>query len=246
LRRVLHARPLARAISHLLVLALVTASAALAIAAARTPAPPIASSVGVSFDIVSRVRGAAPSQRARAPVTYELAAQPERTLPPQRDTEAQVPRYEPLPTPVPPAAPQTAVAQVQAPVVAATQPPIVSGSAQLLWPVPGGTITTYFSSWHLALDIAAPYGSAVIAADGGVVTFAGWRNNGGGLVVAVDHGNGIQTVYNHLGVIQVGLGQQVTRGQLLASVGCTGVCTGPHVHFEVVVGGILVNPLRYL
>jgi murein DD-endopeptidase MepM/ murein hydrolase activator NlpD len=86
----------------------------------------------------------------------------------------------------------------------------------------------------------------VIAADAGVVTWAGWRSNGGGLVVAIDHGNGINTVYNHLGSISVGPGQGVDKGQIIAAVGCTGICTGPHVHFETIVGGVLVNPLRYL
>ena len=119
------------------------------------------------------------------------------------------------------------------------------GTGVLTWPVPGGQITQYFSSYHLAVDIAAPYGGQVIAADGGVVTWAGWRNNGGGLVLAIDHGNGISTVYNHLGSVTVGPGQAVDKGQLIAAVGCTGVCTGPHVHFEVIVGGVLVNPLRY-
>ena len=75
-----------------------------------------------------------------------------------------------------------------------------------------------------------------MASDGGVVTWAGWRNNGGGLVVAIDHGNGIHTVYNHLGTIFVGPGQAVGKGQAIAAVGCTGLCTGPHVHFEVIVG----------
>jgi len=113
-------------------------------------------------------------------------------------------------------------------------------------PVPGGVISQYYSTAHLALDIAAPTGSRVNAADDGVVTWAGWRNNGGGLVVVIDHGNGIVTAYNHLSVIKVAVGQTVSRNQRIASVGCTGNCTGPHVHFEVVVGGVIVNPLRYL
>jgi len=120
------------------------------------------------------------------------------------------------------------------------------GSGQLAWPVPGGTISQYFSSYHPAIDIAAPYGTTVVAADGGVVTWAGWRNNGGGLVVQIDHGNGIVTVYNHLGSIWVGPGQAVAKGEGIAGVGCTGLCTGPHVHFETIVGGVIVNPLRYL
>lgn len=117
--------------------------------------------------------------------------------------------------------------------------------ATLVWPVPGGSVSQYFHAGHLAVDIAAPYGSQVVAAQGGVVTWAGWRNNGGGFVVSIDHGNGMQTTYNHLGTVWVSAGQYVAAGQALAPVGCTGICTGPHVHFEVVVNGVIDNPLRF-
>ena len=122
----------------------------------------------------------------------------------------------------------------------------VSGNGQLLWPVPGGYVSQYYWSGHLAIDIAAPYGSAVVAADAGTVSWAGWRNNGGGLVVFITHANGMVTGYNHLGTIGVTVGQVVARGERIAGVGCTGSCTGPHVHFSVSVGGVFVNPLRYL
>ena len=118
--------------------------------------------------------------------------------------------------------------------------------AALLWPVPGGSISQYYHAGHLALDIAAPYGSVVVAAQRGTVTWAGWRNNGGGNVIAIDHGNGMQTVYNHLASIWVGVGTYVGAGQGIGAVGCTGMCTGPHVHFEVIVNGVIDNPLRYL
>ena len=118
--------------------------------------------------------------------------------------------------------------------------------ATLLWPVPGGSISQYYHAGHLALDIAAPYGTTVIAAQAGVVTSAGWRNNGGGNVISIDHGNGMVTVYNHLGSIWVSPGQYVAAGQGIGGVGCTGMCTGPHVHFEVIVNGVIDNPLRYL
>ena len=126
------------------------------------------------------------------------------------------------------------------------KPEPIVGTGQLMWPVPGGEITQYFSSYHLGIDIAAPTGSSVIASAGGVVTWAGWKNNGGGLVIAIDHGNGIVTVYNHLGALWVAAGDTVAAGQGIAAVGCTGVCTGPHVMYSVFVGGVVVNPLRYL
>ena len=118
--------------------------------------------------------------------------------------------------------------------------------AALVWPVPAGSISQYYHAGHLALDIAAPYGSTVVAAQSGVVTSAGWRNNGGGYVISIDHGNGMITVYNHLGSIWVSPGQYVGAGQGIGGVGCTGICTGPHVHFEVIVNGVIDNPLRYL
>ena len=68
---------------------------------------------------------------------------------------------------------------------------------------PAGSISQYYHAGHLALDIAAPYGSTVVAAQSGTVTWAGWRNNGGGYVISIDHGNGMITVYNHLGSIWV-------------------------------------------
>jgi murein DD-endopeptidase MepM/ murein hydrolase activator NlpD len=84
-----------------------------------------------------------------------------------------------------------------------------------------------------------------VAAQGGTVTWAGWRNNGGGYVISIDHGNGMRTVYNHLDSIWVSAGQYVGAGQGIGGVGCTGICTGPHVHFEVIVNGVIDNPLRY-
>jgi murein DD-endopeptidase MepM/ murein hydrolase activator NlpD len=130
-------------------------------------------------------------------------------------------------------------------VTTTTRAPAAAPST-LLWPVPGGSISQYYHAGHLALDIAAPYGTTVIAAQAGVVTSAGWRNNGGGNVISIDHGNGMVTVYNHLGSIWVTPGQYVAAGQGIGGVGCTGMCTGPHVHFEVIVNGVIDNPLRYL
>jgi hypothetical protein len=118
--------------------------------------------------------------------------------------------------------------------------------AALAWPVPAGSISQYYHAGHLALDIAAPYGAQVSAAQSGVVTSAGWRNNRGGYVISIDHGNGMITVYNHLGSIWVSPGQYVGAGQGIGGGGCTGMCTGPHVHFEVIVNGVIDNPLRYL
>ena len=121
------------------------------------------------------------------------------------------------------------------------------------WPVIGGNnyISQYFHYGHEALDIAAAYGSPVVAAAAGTVTFAGWGTNGGGFQVWISHGGGMSTTYNHMSAVLVHVGQVVARGQQVGRIGMTGIATGPHVHFEVWFGpvdqssGYRVNPLRY-
>ncbi len=196
---------------------------------------------GFPFGIVSVAQGAYAASFVPEVVRFELDPQPEAPADPllERRGPAEIPEAAPLPTPVAPPAPP-------APRKAYVKPEQIVGTGQLAWPLAGGKITTYYSSYHKALDIAAPAGSPVMASAAGVVTWAGWKNNGGGLVIAIDHGNGIVTLYNHLGSIWVAAGTTVAAGQGIAAVGCTGVCTGPHVHFEVIVGGVIVNPLRYL
>nr|MBA3431050.1 M23 family metallopeptidase [Actinomycetota bacterium] len=95
------------------------------------------------------------------------------------------------------------------------------------------------------VDIGAPYGAPVIAADTGVVAFAG-EMSGYGNAIVVEHGGGLATTYNHLSSFSVGGGQGVSRGEVIGAVGCTGYCTGPHLHFEVRVGGSPVDPMPYL
>lgn len=102
---------------------------------------------------------------------------------------------------------------------------------------------------HTGLDFGAPYGSAVRAADGGTVLYAGWRG-GYGKTVIINHGNrngaNITTLYGHLSSINVGNGQAVGKGQTVGRVGSTGYSTGPHLHFEVRLNGSPVDPMRYL
>jgi murein DD-endopeptidase MepM/ murein hydrolase activator NlpD len=83
------------------------------------------------------------------------------------------------------------------------------------------------------------------------VIFAGWKNNGGGYQVWIAHGSGLYTTYNHMSGVSVGRGAHVGRGQRVGRVGCTGWCTGPHLHYEVWQGpiwngGSRVNPLKYV
>jgi murein DD-endopeptidase MepM/ murein hydrolase activator NlpD len=131
-------------------------------------------------------------------------------------------------------------------------PPATYGGGSFAWPVPGGSISQYFHYGHPAIDIQAPYGSRVVAAAGGTVTFAGWKDNGGGYQIYVSHGSGLYTTYNHLSAIVVGVGERVGRAQQVGRVGQSGWATGPHLHFEVWRGSpwsgssYRVNPLIYL
>ena len=108
--------------------------------------------------------------------------------------------------------------------------------SRLLWPT-RGSISQYFSRGHPAIDIAAPTGTPVYAAAAGTVIYAGWKTTGGGIgggiVVWISHGGRLYTTYNHLSWKGVTVGQRVSAGQRIGSVGQTGVATGPHLHFEV-------------
>lgn len=124
-----------------------------------------------------------------------------------------------------------------------------------LKPISGGRLSSGFgrrtaptkgaSSYHKGIDWATPVGTAVMASSGGTVSKAGW-GSGYGYVVYIDHGDGRQTRYGHLSKILVKAGQKVSQGQKIALSGNTGRSTGPHVHFEILIGGSQVNPLKYL
>jgi len=129
------------------------------------------------------------------------------------------------------------------------------GYTPTIWPVDGkleggfgGRRNPFGGSgyeFHSGQDIEAPMGASVVAGASGKVSFVGWQNGYGQLVV-VDHGGGLSTRYGHLSHIDVESGQQVSRGQLLGQVGSTGRSTGPHLHYEVRINEQAVNPLQYL
>jgi murein DD-endopeptidase MepM/ murein hydrolase activator NlpD len=119
------------------------------------------------------------------------------------------------------------------------------GTGRFQWPVLG-SITQGYWYGHRAIDIGAPTGSAVLAADGGFVSFAGWTDVGYGYLVVIDHANGFATYYAHLSSIYVVAGQATDRGQVIGGVGSTGWSTGPHLHFEVRYYGTQQNPRAYL
>lgn len=117
------------------------------------------------------------------------------------------------------------------------------GTGGFIWPAANHYISgNDYWSGHLAIDIAAGTGASIWAADSGVVVYAGWSNNGYGNMVMLDHGNGWQTLYAHLSVVNVGCGQSVAQGQLIGLGGSTGNSTGPHLHFETRFEGGFVNP----
>lgn len=122
----------------------------------------------------------------------------------------------------------------------------------LAWPV-GGEITSPFGyrvlrgrfRYHAGVDIRAPYGTPVRAAAEGTVAFVGWRGGFGKLVV-LDHGDGVRTWYAHNRSTKVRNGQAITAGEVIAAAGSTGHSYGSHSHFELRLGDVAVDPLRYL
>ena len=136
--------------------------------------------------------------------------------------------------------------------VGTKEKPKTASTGSFSWPI-SGRITSYFGgryifgrySYHSGIDISASYGASVRAADGGTVTFAGYKGSYGNLVV-ITHDNGTQTYYGHNSSLLVSAGQKVSKGQAIARAGSTGRSTGTHCHFEVRVRGSAVNPLNYL
>ncbi len=125
---------------------------------------------------------------------------------------------------------------------------------KVIWPVKGPISSPFgpridpifaVPSFHTGLDIAVDEGTPILAAAPGKVIYSG-QMEGYGNVVILDHGGAFATLYAHMSVIGASLGQAVTQGQKIGAVGCTGLCTGPHLHFETRVGGVPVNPLSFL
>lgn len=97
---------------------------------------------------------------------------------------------------------------------------------------------------HHGVDIAVPTGTPIHALDAGEVTFAGWHG-GGGHTVVIRHASGLETAYKHCSQILVKKGDRVTRHQVVGKVGQTGITTGPHLHFEMLRGGVSLDPMKY-
>jgi murein DD-endopeptidase MepM/ murein hydrolase activator NlpD len=128
------------------------------------------------------------------------------------------------------------------------------GTGHFIWPVKGPITSpfgwrinpvTHQHSGHTGIDIGVPYGTPIAAADGGTVIFAGWNVAYGNMTV-IDHGGDFSTMYAHQSKQLVRVGDHVTQGEIIGYIGTTGWSTGPHLHFEIRVNGIPVNPMKYL
>ncbi len=131
-----------------------------------------------------------------------------------------------------------------------------TGTGRFVWPVPASQrVTSNYGyrihpvyktkKFHSGIDIGAGYGSDIVAAESGTVTTATY-GSGYGKYVVVNHGSGITTLYAHCSSLLVKAGDKVTRGQVIAKVGSTGVSTGNHLHFEVRINGATQDPLKYV
>jgi murein DD-endopeptidase MepM/ murein hydrolase activator NlpD len=116
------------------------------------------------------------------------------------------------------------------------------------WPLSGPITSPFGMRWgtlHPGIDIGVPTGTPIHAAGPGTVIWCGWMSGYGNLVM-IDHHNGLATLYGHQSRIAASCNEQVETGQVIGYVGCTGFCTGPHLHFEVRSNGAPVDPLGYL
>ena len=130
------------------------------------------------------------------------------------------------------------------------------GNISFKWPCPSSSrITSNFgdresptegaSSNHKGIDISASTGADIIAAADGEVVISTYSYSAGNYIM-IDHGGGVSTVYMHSSKLLVGVGEKVTKGQVIAKVGSTGYSTGPHLHFGIRSGGTYVNPRSYV
>src|SRR4051794_25055839 len=128
--------------------------------------------------------------------------------------------------------------------------PIRRGTGSMIWPV-NGPITSPFCerrAWeacHPGIDIGVPSGTPIRAADSGRVVIAGWTG-GYGNYTCIQHTASLSSCYGHQSSIRVSVGQNVSQGQVIGLSGCTGLCFGAHLHFEVRINGAVTNPLNYL
>jgi murein DD-endopeptidase MepM/ murein hydrolase activator NlpD len=123
------------------------------------------------------------------------------------------------------------------------------GSGAFIWPADNHLLSGYDydpSANHPGIDIDGNEGDPVYAADSGVVVYAGWNSWGYGNVIVINHGNSWQTLYAHLSTYYVNCGVSVVQGGVIGAIGSTGNADGAHLHFEMMFGGVRVNPHDYI
>ena len=120
----------------------------------------------------------------------------------------------------------------------------LSMSERFVWPVEGA-INTPFGGDHDGIDIEGETGDPIVAARSGRVVFAGDDGDGYGNKIVIAHGRGISSLYSHLSTMKVRRGW-VDRGAVIGRVGCTGSCSGDHLHFEILENKKATSPLRFL
>ena len=128
-------------------------------------------------------------------------------------------------------------------------PPSPDDPSTWVWPGNGPITSPFGSRWgraHEGVDIDAAYGSTVISAHRGTVITAGYSQSGYGLMVEIDHGNGLVSRYAHLSKVSVSVGQFVERATPIGAVGATGSVTAAHLHYEVRQNGVARNPMTWL
>ncbi|MCL2813801.1 MAG: peptidoglycan DD-metalloendopeptidase family protein [Oscillospiraceae bacterium] len=123
--------------------------------------------------------------------------------------------------------------------------PVAAPTGSFIRPVKGGYTTSRFGGGHRGVDLVVPKGTTISAADGGTVIYAGYSSSYGNHV-KIKHNGGFVTLYAHLSSISVKYGDKVYQGQEIGKCGSTGNSTGPHLHFEIIKNGVLVNPESYM
>lgn len=221
----------------------------------------VARKFGASATVIARANGVSDTHEYSkgdrvlvpgvTPTVVTQAPAPTPVLTPAPPKPKQEPEPEPEPTPAPSpklengeAPPPPVETPVERPDV--VQRPQLSAGEKMFWPSSRRTINQYFSAYHPGLDIDGDYSDSVFATDDGTVIYSGWINNGYGNMVLIDHGNGLQSRYGHNSRVFVSVGQFVHKGDVIARVGTTGRSTGSHLHFEIMLHGKRVNPLKYV
>jgi murein DD-endopeptidase MepM/ murein hydrolase activator NlpD len=117
-----------------------------------------------------------------------------------------------------------------------------------MWPTSVYKVTARLGGYpgHTGLDIGGPSGTPIYAAASGTVTKATWTYYGYGVHCVINNGNGYTTLYAHMSDMYVSVGTQVTKGQVIGAIGRTGNTSGPHLHFEVRLNGVVKDPLNYI